>query len=114
MAALARLRPSRSSLLPWGVLLGVWGATAGPLLLSGSRWGIWDWDHHFAFAEMERHIARGKKTIAALACELGCCTSTVKRVRALLRHASPETLQRLRAGKVSIGSAWQVRRRMRA
>jgi hypothetical protein len=35
-------------------LAGVWAATAGPLLLSGSRWGIWDWDHHFALAEVER------------------------------------------------------------
>ena len=25
-----------------------------PILATGDRWGIWDWDHHLAFAEFER------------------------------------------------------------
>ncbi len=25
-----------------------------PIAMSGDRWGIWDWDHHLAFAEVER------------------------------------------------------------
>jgi hypothetical protein len=43
-----------SSVLAVAVLFAVWTATALPFLLSGSAWGIWDWDHHFAFAEVER------------------------------------------------------------
>ena len=68
---------------------------------------------HSPFATMERLLARGGKTVAKLACEMGCCTSTVKRVRSLVRHASPETLQQLRAGRISIGSAWDEQQRLR-
>ena len=31
-----------------------WAAFAIPVLASGERLGIWDWDHHFAFYEFER------------------------------------------------------------
>ena len=36
------------------LLVGFWAFHAIPALAAGTRWGIWDWDHHFAFAEAER------------------------------------------------------------
>ena len=36
------------------LLVGFWAVHAIPVLAAGSQWGIWDWDHHFAFAEAER------------------------------------------------------------
>jgi hypothetical protein len=36
------------------LLVGFWLVVAGVVLLSGERWGIWDWDHHLAFYELER------------------------------------------------------------
>jgi hypothetical protein len=40
--------------LPFLILVLFWLAFVLPIVGSGDRWGIWDWDHHMAFAEVER------------------------------------------------------------